>query len=294
MLDFKENPTESAGIKKFNKLKKLLENRNIAEALISSAYGGSNQVSIGIAGDANEAVSLVNSLSALTGISGTELIEAITAKKHENQIRLMIEGQEAFEEQGFYNDDNNWIDTLIKWADESNLDPLKTNDHPSCPCTGFPRDPKQIRNLESLHITNSNISYLPPELGMMKKLNKIILDRNNIDSLPKELCYLPYLIRLDIDDNNIATLPREISNLVSLQILSLQNNKIVDLPIEMLKLSNLRRLDLCGQPIHLRSKYSPLSKEGFAVINHFYDIIQEDSIESWLSKTDTSSLTITG
>jgi len=289
---FKKNKNESVGIKKFNRLKLLLKNRDISEALISSA-SGINQVSIRIATDVNEAVSLVNSLSTLTGISGIELIGAITENKHENQIRLIIEGQEEIEEKDFSNSNNSWIDILIKWANDSNLDQLKTND-PSCPCTGFPRDQKQIINLELLHLTNSNISYLPPELGKLKKLNKIFLDGNNIDTLPKELCYLPHLIRLDIDDNKLSTLPREISNLESLQILSLRNNRIVDLPIEMLKLRNLRKLDLRGQPIHLSSRYSPLSKEGFAVKNHFYDIVKEDSVESWLSKTDTSSLTLTG
>lgn len=289
----KKNNNDSVGLQKLSKLQQLLKRKEIAEALISSAHG-TTQTSFSIANDANKAVALVNSLSNLTKISGIELIEAIISNKHQKQIIKIIEEQELQEEQDFTDNDNGWIDILIKWANDSNLEQLNIVGEPSCPYTGFPRDRKKVIHLEFLHLTNSKISYLPPELGMLKKLNHIYLDGNNIETIPKELCFLPNLIRLDIDGNNITTLPREIGNLTSLQILSLENNSINDLPIEMTKLSNLRKLVLRGQAIHLGSRYSPLSKEGFEVRNYFYDIIQEEPVQTWLDKTDTSTLTITG
>lgn len=269
----KKNNNDSIGLKKLSKLQQLLKRKEIAEALISSAHG-MNQISFIIASDVNEAVALVNSLSNIIGTSGIELVEAIISNKHQEQIRQIIEEQEALEEKDFTDNDSSWIDTLIKWANDSNLEQLKIVGDPSCPYTGFPRDRKKVKNLEFLHLTNSNISYLPPELGMLKKLNYIFLDENNIDSIPKELCFLPNLIRIDIDGNNITTLPREISNLTTLQILSLRNNKLKDLPIEMLQLRNLRKLDLRDQPVDLRLKESPLSKDGFKVLNSLYSIIK--------------------
>lgn len=182
--------------------------------------------------------------------------------------------QEALEEQDFTSKDNGWIDTLIRWANESNLNQLNILGEPNCPYTGFPRDPQKIQNLEFLHLTNSKISYLPPELGKLKRLTHIFLDGNNITTIPKELCYLPNLVRLDIDDNNIKYLPPEIKNLTALQVLSLRNNNLQDLPIEMLQLRNLRKLDLRDQPINLSYKESPLSDNGVEVLDHFYSIVR--------------------
>jgi len=273
LFSSEKNYYDSEGLQKLSKLQQLLKRRELVEALIESAYG-TTQTSILIANDVNEAVSLVNSLSNLTRISGIELIESIISNKHTEQLKKIIKEQEALEEQNFTENDDSWIDILIKWANDSNLQQLKIVGEPSCPYTGFPRDRREIQALEFLHLINSNILYLPPELGMLKKLKYIYLDGNNIDVIPKELCFLPHLIRLDIDGNNITTLPREISNLTTLQILSLRNNKLEDLPIEMLQLHNLRKLDLRDQLIGLDLKDSPLSSDGFKVLNSLYGIIR--------------------
>jgi hypothetical protein len=151
--------------------------------------------------------------------------------------------------------------------------------------------------MEFLHLPNSNITNLPPELGNLKKLYGICLDGNSIEKYPKEMCEYKNLIRLDLDDNNITSFPREIGNLTSLQTLSLENNSINDFPIEMKKLVNMRKIVIEGQAIHLCSRYSPLSEDGFKVYQFFkydMDVLKEESVQSWLDKTDTSNLTMTG
>ncbi|MEI6066969.1 MAG: leucine-rich repeat domain-containing protein [Methylococcaceae bacterium] len=287
---------EPAGIKKYNQLKNLMLNEEISEALILSATG-INQTSILIANDVNAAVSLVNYLSTLTGISGVELINAVSEKQHDKQITSIIIDKESLEEYEAVGSDDSWMDVLVQWANENNLAELQDFDSPAYKQTGFPRKKNQLRSMEYLHLPNSNISHLPPELGNLKKLYGICLDGNSIENYPKEMCEYKNLIRLDLDDNNISNFPREIGNLTSLQILSLENNCINDFPIEMKKLVNLRELVLKGQAIHLCSKYSPLSKEGFNVYQFFtydMDVTKEESVKSWLDKTDTSNLTITG
>jgi len=188
---------------------------------------------------------------------------------------------------GIYDEDNSWVDILIKWANENNLkEPYNTMSGRA----GFPRDRKEIKNLEYLCLLNSNISYLPVELGNLKKLHTISLDGNSIEHYPKEMCNFKKLIKLDLDNNNISYLPKEIGNLSSLKILLLKNNKIKDFPIEMNNLQNISKLDLREQPIHLSSTYSPLSEEGLRVLNYFHAVIKEDSIDMWLKGTDTSNL----
>jgi len=285
---------EPVGIKKYNQLKQLMLNEEISEALILSA-SGINQTSFLIANDVNTAVSLINYLSTLTGISGVELINAVSEKQNDKQITSIIMDKESLAEYEEVGSDDSWMDVLVKWANENNLAELQDLDSPAYyKQTGFPRNKNQLRSMEYLHLPNSNISQLPPELGNLKKLYCICLDGNSIENYPKEMCGYKNLTRLDLDDNKISNFPREIGNLTSLQILSLKNNSINDFPIEMKKLVNLRKLVLKGQAIHLSSRYSPLSKEGFEVTIHFDDIIKEEPIQTWLDKTDTSNLTMTG
>jgi hypothetical protein len=111
---------EPTGIKKYNKLKKIMQNKKISEALILSA-SGINQTSILIANDVNTAVGLVNYLATLTGISGVELINAISGGQHDRKITSIIIDKESLEEYEEVGSDDSWMDVLIKWANENNL-----------------------------------------------------------------------------------------------------------------------------------------------------------------------------
>ena len=284
----------SIGVDKYTQLKQLLKNEDVLMAVCVEDSPVPISITIEVA-TANETI---NYLSALTGLSEMDVIScsaSATEEQHEEQyddkIIAMIIEKEALD---MNETDDSWVDILIEWANENDLATFEDySDVFSYSQKGFPREKNQLLSLESLYIPKSGISHLPPELGELKKLRGICLDGNSINKYPKEMCNYKYLIRLDIDGNNLKTLPREIGNLSSLQILSLENNKIEDLPIEMTKLSNLKKLVLGGQPIHLSSRYSPLSKDGFQVCNAFHDIIEEESTREWLDKTDTSKLTLT-
>lgn len=280
---------ESTGINKYNQLKQLMLNEQVSEALELNAYGV-NQTSLLIAHDVNTAVSLVNFLSTLTDISGVELIEAISENQHDKQITSIIMDKESLEEYERAGSNDAWMDTLIQWANENNLKELQNFDSPAYKQTGFPRNKSQFLSMEYLHLPNANISYLPTELGKLKNLCAICLDGNSIENYPEEMCYYKNLIRLDLDDNKVSNFPKEFGNLTSLQVLSLDNNCIKDFPIEMTKLNKLRKFDLSNQEIHLSSKFSPLSPEGFKVYNHFFmnDVIKEESVQNWLDKNEAT------
>ncbi len=259
---------ESTGIKKYTQLKQLMQNKEISKALMFSA-SGINLASPIIANEVNTAVGLVNYLSTLTGASGVELISAIIENKNDKKITSVILDKESLEENESVGSDDSWMDVLLQWANENNLVELQDLDTFAFKQTGFPKNKNQFSSMEYLHLTNSNISYLPPELGKLKNLRAICLDGNSIDNYPKEMCTYKNLIRLDLDDNNISNFPREIGNLTSLQKISFKNNSIIDFPIEMTKLVNLRSIDIRGQAISLTSKDSPLSEEGWKVYLHF-------------------------
>jgi Leucine Rich Repeat (LRR) protein len=281
------------GISKYETLKEYLSNEDIAETLILSA-SGVNQVSMTIASEVNEAVRLINYISSLIDISGIELINAITENEYDEQIQNVILEKEKQKDYEYAGDDGEWINELIAWADQHELPELQSFDSPAYRQTGFPRNKKQIMSLEYLHLPSCNISQIPAGISNLKSLQAICLDENQITEIPSEICRLENLTRLDLDNNLISHLPKEIGRLRNLHTLSLQNNSIKDFPAEMKNLINLRKLDLKGLKIHLSSKYSPLSPDGFDVYIHFQSVIKEDNVSYWLQNTDTSNFEITG
>lgn len=269
----------SIGVQKYYRLKQILKNEDVLTPILTQT-----PASLSIVSDAIEANNLINHISTLTGLSEMDVISCGASaaseqhkERYDETVIAMIKEKEALEHKEIISEDNGWLDTLIEWANNNNLAEFQNySTIPAYPQTGFPREKSQLLSLESLYIPKSGISYLPPELGKLRKLRGICLDGNNIDKYPEEMCHYKNLTRLDIDENNLETLPPEIGNLISLQVLSLESNKINDLPIEMTKLRNLKKLDLRRQPIQLSSINSPLSSDGFKVLNHFhYDVLKE-------------------
>ena len=268
MFGFLKKKVKTDGTRKFDMLVKLLNNEDVLSVFMS----GTNQCPLHLVDDVKQAVVLTRYLATLTGLSADQVISStINSKDHKSIVSIIINKEN--DENSDQSNSDEWINNLIIWANESRIDQYKVGDS-RCPGTGFPRDKNKIKSLDFLHLSNSNINSLPPDLGKMEYLTQIYLDDNNIDSYPKELCYYKNLYRLDIDGNNLTELPREILNLSSLQSLSLRGNNITHLPIEMTKLTNLNKIDLREQPIPLGSVDSPLSDEGFEVLNYFNDIVK--------------------
>nr|WP_306800242.1 leucine-rich repeat domain-containing protein [Endozoicomonas sp. YOMI1] len=283
------------GISKYENLKHILTNEEILDAIVMSA-SGINQAPISIAFEVNDAIKIVNYISNLIGISGLELVNAISDQQHDEQIRKMITEAERQKDYEYVGDGDDWAEELISWAEQNDLPSLKPFDSPAYRQTGFPRSKSELMGLEFLHLPSCNISELPASIGKLKNIQAICLDENQISEIPQEICSISSLVRLDLDDNQISTLPKEIGQLQNLQTLSLRNNPILDFPIEMTGLRNLRKLDIKGVKIHLSSKYSPLSANGFEVYNYFDSngVIKEDNLSYWLENTDTSNLEVTG
>jgi hypothetical protein len=268
MFGFFKKKVETDGTRKFEELKIILSNKDVLAVFMS----GTNQCPLHLTDKISQAVSLTRHLSTLTELSPEQIMAAaLDNRNHKEIVSIII----AKEKNGGSDISNNheWIKDLIDWADKNEINQYKVGDT-TCPGTGFPREKSKIINLDLLHLSNSNINYLSPELGKMKFLTQIYLDNNNIKEYPKEMCYFSNLFRLDIDENELTALPKEISNLHELQSLSLRGNHITHLPIEMTKLTNLRKFDLRDQSIPLDSIDSPLSNEGHEVLNYFYDIVK--------------------
>ncbi|CAO2142247.1 unnamed protein product [Urochloa humidicola] len=88
---------------------------------------------------------------------------------------------------------------------------------------------RQWRHLRYLHLENTDISRLPPEIYRIKFLQHIVLrGSRNLDNLPRGIIELEYLRSLDLDS---------------------LNHKNIHIPKGFGRLTNLR--SLCGFPVHM-------------------------------------------
>jgi Leucine-rich repeat (LRR) protein len=113
----------------------------------------------------------------------------------------------------------------------------------------IPSEIEVLSNLEGLTIienrtgTKDTISFVPPSIGKLHKLNHIHL-RGNIITIPGTIGNLTDLYELDLSHNKIITIPETIGNLTNLHISDLSHNKIIAIPETIGNLINLSKLDL--------------------------------------------------
>ena len=132
----------------------------------------------------------------------------------------------------------------------------------------IPPEISQLKNLERLSITlselkeipdsigeltklteldlhqNNNLRYIPSSIGKLTLLKKLNVGLNKIKSLPKSFKNLSSLEYLDLSSNLFITLPNDIGELTSLQTLDLRQNKLITIPDSIGNLHNLKVLDL--------------------------------------------------
>jgi Leucine-rich repeat (LRR) protein len=134
----------------------------------------------------------------------------------------------------------NCVAELINWAIENDIpepnfdellkEGLNPLSHFKSYGGGFPRNKDDLENnMYVLRLDNSNITYLPNDIGSLSKLKRIDLRDNNITKLPDEICNLENLEILNISDNNLLELPANIVNLKKLRMFMFSGNKNLNL-----------------------------------------------------------------
>ncbi|OBQ31054.1 MAG: hypothetical protein AN483_02530 [Aphanizomenon flos-aquae MDT14a] len=128
----------------------------------------------------------------------------------------------------------------------TNLQSLDISDNQ---ISSLPPEIVQLTNLQFLNISGNQISNLPREIGQITNLQSLYISGNQISNLPPEIVQLTNLQTLDISFNQISSLPREIVQLTNLQSLNISRNQISSLPPEIVQLTNLQSLNIGGNQI---------------------------------------------
>lgn len=103
-------------------------------------------------------------------------------------------------------------------------------------------------NIETLDLSNCNISFIEAHGREASALQKVYLDRNRLKKLPQQfLAGQPSLTELNLSENVLQELPEGfLQDSYSLQKLFLQKNQLRSLPGAILHLPSLQRLELDG------------------------------------------------
>jgi Leucine-rich repeat (LRR) protein len=120
---------------------------------------------------------------------------------------------------------------------------------------------ENCKNTTALNLSGVGLTYLPPEIGQLSKLQWLMLDQNQLTSLPTEIGQLSRLQALYLNQNQLTSLPAEIGQLSQLQTLDLNQNQLTSFPAEIGHLSQLHWLYLNqNQLINLPAEIGQLSQ----------------------------------
>ena len=114
---------------------------------------------------------------------------------------------------------------------------------------------KKITSLHCSFADGNKIRELPPEIGLLKKLESLDLFCSKLKTLPPEIGNLENLVKLNLRKNYNIVLPKEIENLQKLEVLNLSetitlNQKAIGkFPICVCSLLALKELNISFCPI---------------------------------------------
>ncbi len=110
--------------------------------------------------------------------------------------------------------------------------------------SSLPKEISQLTNLQTLGLSDCQITEIPAEIAQLTNLQTLDLRRNQIKEIPAEIAQLTNLQTLDLSRNQIKEIPAEIAQLTNLQTLHLHNNQIREIPAAITQLTNLQTLHL--------------------------------------------------
>ncbi|MBS4167308.1 MULTISPECIES: F-box-like domain-containing protein [unclassified Neochlamydia] len=135
--------------------------------------------------------------------------------------------------------------------------------------TFLPPEIQHLSKLKHLNLENNKLTFLPKEIGQLSQLQQLTLNSNQLTTLPAEIGQLSQLIELNINDNYLTSLPSEIKQIAYLQDLDLSSNQFAVFPLEIIHLVQLKWLFLqSNQLTSLPAEIKQLSQLEIISLDH--------------------------
>ena len=138
------------------------------------------------------------------------------------------------------------VEEYIRWAQKTGATQLNLSGNQ---LTSLPPEIKLLKKLTTLDLSNNQLTSMPTEIKLLKKLTTLKLHRNQLTALPPEIKLLKQLTTLDLSNNQLTSLPPEIAQLKQLTTLDLSNNQLTSMPPEIAQLKQLTTLNLSGNQL---------------------------------------------
>ena len=103
---------------------------------------------------------------------------------------------------------------------------------------------KLFKNLETLHLDNNNITFIPLFIGELTNLKKLTISNNYLTSIPSSIQYLNSLETLKFSNNKVKKIPIEIGQLKKLECLYIDENYFTEIPTTLCYLHHLNEISL--------------------------------------------------
>jgi len=112
--------------------------------------------------------------------------------------------------------------------------------------------PKSIGNLillRSLDVSYNKIDSISSAIGKCIRLRSLNISNNRVNELPTELgsnCTM--LEKIFANNNQLKSLPNELLNLFAISVIDVRNNQLESIPLELCRIPTLRQLLCDGNP----------------------------------------------
>ncbi|MBE0645747.1 MAG: leucine-rich repeat domain-containing protein [Bacteroidetes bacterium] len=102
----------------------------------------------------------------------------------------------------------------------------------------------KLENLLSLHVSYSDIRYMPSEIQRLKRLEILVLSSDSFENIPSQIFKLGSLGNLMMNYNNIRSLPQAIFSMPKLTGISLNGNRFTVFPDRLIHMGAVDALFL--------------------------------------------------